>query len=102
MKSPTSAIGLALLLSLPCAQASSATPGVHWADMPEPSAACRAGLAQAQDYLKTLPSTSMMAVRDGQVFASWAGATVAFPLSATSTIYMPAAAATVTMAPPAR
>ncbi|RFP19293.1 MULTISPECIES: serine hydrolase [unclassified Duganella] len=71
MKSPSSTAGLTLLLSALCAPASSATPGAHWADMPEPSAACRAGLAEAQDYLKTLPSTSMMAVRDGRILASY-------------------------------
>ncbi|WP_332851733.1 serine hydrolase domain-containing protein [Duganella sp. S19_KUP01_CR8] len=71
MKSPTSASGFALLLSVLCAPASSATPGAHWSAVSEPSAACRAGLAEAHDYLKTLPSTSMLAVRDGQVLTSY-------------------------------
>ncbi|WP_235922572.1 serine hydrolase domain-containing protein [Rugamonas aquatica] len=60
-----------LLTLLMCAQASAATPAAHWQAMSGQSPACRAGVSQALDYLKTLPSTSMMAVRDGQVLASY-------------------------------
>ncbi|RFP17718.1 class C beta-lactamase-related serine hydrolase [Duganella sp. BJB488] len=58
-----------LLLAL-SAGAPAATPGAHWSAMPTQSQACRAGLAQAQDYLKTLATTSMLAVRNGEVLAS--------------------------------
>jgi CubicO group peptidase (beta-lactamase class C family) len=55
----------------PVAQAAGATPDAHWHPMSGLSEACRAELARADDYLKTLPSTSAMAVREGRVLYSY-------------------------------
>ena len=66
------AIAVGLFVALPPpASAGGATPDAHWHPMSGLSEACRAGLTQADGYLKTLPSTSLMAVRDGQVLYSY-------------------------------
>lgn len=68
IRAPAAGGMLALLL---CAPAAGATIGAHWQAMPGLSAACRTGLAHANAYLATLATTSMMAVRDGQVLTSY-------------------------------
>ncbi|NVD97471.1 serine hydrolase [Massilia sp. BJB1822] len=46
-------------------------PGLHWPAMAVASPACQAGLAQVRSEVAMLPTTSLMAVRDGEVFFSY-------------------------------